>query len=161
MCSQTYSVFMTPSGLSVMLNKKRELLSVWENSAIWESYHNPLAKMGNLPGHQRSKLNLIVSALDPQGKEEKQHSWIRRWKQTPKSRFISCSCNNAIQVFLLSTFLPCYDSGTWALLHCSSVVPWSLILIICIQLAEEDSMETSTLPTDDTQDQSLYSAGKN
>lgn len=32
---------MTHSGFSVRLNKKRELLLVWENSAVWDSYRNP------------------------------------------------------------------------------------------------------------------------
>ena len=64
----------------------------------------------------------------------------------PKSQFISCLCNDTIQGFWFSSFLPCYALGTWALPHHGFVVPWSLILIICIQLAEDESMEKALCP---------------
>lgn len=132
---------MTPSGFSVMLNEKdRATLGVGKQYSV-RQLPPSFSNIGQPTRHQRFELKAYCFALNPQGKKGQQHSRIRLWKQIdPKSQFLFCS-RNTIQVFRVCSFLPRHDSETWAFPHCGSVAFQSLVIVVCVQLAEKESIE--------------------
>lgn len=113
------------------------------------SYHDPLAMLGNLLGHQKFQALSLLFSLDL--RQEGSGTAVLHCGQTPNLKVYFLYVMIQSGVLIQQFFFPCVPAllGIWAGPHkwsCS----WSLILIICIQLAEDRELEESSLPTDDT-----------